>query len=83
MTGCCVVLMFHRVLDTRDISPWNQDLAMSAARFEAILRALSRQSVPSPLYGEWIPAGPSTQAPAFAVTLDDGWRDNYTMPGRS
>jgi peptidoglycan/xylan/chitin deacetylase (PgdA/CDA1 family) len=76
LNGACVVLMFHRVLDANEISPWNHDLAISTGRFTDILRALKGQFACVDLY-EWL-RHPHHDRPSFAVTFDDGWRDNFT-----
>ncbi len=80
LKGTCIVLMFHRVLPLDEISPWNDRLAISVERFEHLLRTLQAQWSYVDLF-QWIRA-PRRDRASFAITFDDGWRDNceYALP---
>lgn len=76
LRGFCVVLMCHRVVEPEDITPWNQDIALSPAALSLLLKGLGKHFQPVDLY-EWLKE-PRTSSPTFAVTFDDGWRDNHS-----
>lgn len=71
-----LVLMYHRIADTYP-DPW--DLAVSPANFAAQLEVIKRLGATS-TFGDLAKDGlvSSTQARTFAVTMDDGYRDNLT-----
>ena len=76
LRGSCIVLMCHRVLESRDITPWNQDISVSRVTLSTLLRQLAGHFEAVDLH-QWLD-NPRPSRPAFAVTFDDGWRDNYT-----
>lgn len=70
-----IVLMYHRVGEARN--DWEARYAISGARFEAHMLALTRNgrhAVSVDALNEWLNGGTSLPPGAFVLTFDDGFR---------
>jgi peptidoglycan/xylan/chitin deacetylase (PgdA/CDA1 family) len=79
--GCCIVLMYHRVLPEKERAmSWSHDgITISTTAFESQMAYIARSCTPISIgdLDARLQHGKAFAPKTILVTFDDGWQDNY------